>query len=167
MTTYSAARRAGAVALLILTGWSAYYMVQTQEGPWGPAGLRGTLTVTECMTEHGGGADPPTMTCTGVFTSGPATTTGVQLDIDHVGEWTRGETLPVLLPPGSHTAHQPGGHTWLIRLGFCLLLLGAAVSMFGSAAAPRWARRIQATGGIVVASAFLAPPLALLLYWVI
>jgi hypothetical protein len=169
MTVRPGARQAAAVAggtlLLVLAGWLAYYTVHALDGPWGRPGVRGTLTVTKCVTNHGGGGDAPTMTCTGTFTAGRTTTAGVHLDMDLVSWWAPGETFQVRLPDGSHTAYRPGGQTWLIYLGFFLFLVGAAVVTFGSALGSRWGPRVQAGGGIVIASAFLAPPLVLLISW--
>lgn len=152
----------GGAVLLVLAGWLAYDAVQSMDGPWGRPGVAGRLTVTKCVTEHNGGGDPPTMSCTGTFTSGHSTVSGVRFGIDHVEGWAPGETLQVRLPHGSHTAYRPGDQGWLIRLGFFLALLGGAVVVFGGAlVAGRLQKRVQAAGGILFGAAIPVP----LLLW--
>lgn len=155
----------GGAVLLVLAVWLAYDTVHSMDGPWGRPGLPGTLTVAECVTEHHGGGDPPTMTCTGAFTSGRSTISRVHFGIDHVKAWFPGESIQVRLSYGSRTAYRPGSHDWLIRLGLFLAILGGAVATFGSAGtAGRIRQRVQAAGAVIFVSAIPVPLLVLLYY---
>ncbi|MEV4946610.1 hypothetical protein [Streptomyces sp. NPDC053755] len=135
------------VALLLVVGgvWSSWDTAQHILLPKGRE--HGTLTVTGCNEE----------TCSGRYIpEGPASPHRT-LTIDHSVAAAEGQTLPVVVKPGTEEAVRTGWggglHSWL-PLGGALLLAAPVVG--GGLRMTRTAWSVAGLGGAVLLGAFFA-----------